>query len=179
MPPSLVPVTGPADPNGSTTIGEVKRDLRAGYRALRRSLPNQAARSVQIWLRVTGLPEVRAASAVLMYESVVGEPRSDAFVTWCAESGKQVELVAGSPAAEMPTDPSRFDAVIVPGLAFTADGRRLGQGGGWYDRFLPRLGADCITVGVCFASLLVGDLPVEPHDVALDRVVTEHQVYGA
>src|SRR5690606_31244362 len=137
-----------------------------------------ATRSVQIWLRVTGLPEVRAAGAILMYRSATGEPDSDAFVAWCHESGKHVELVGNTSTAEFPDDPQRFDAVIVPGLAFTADGWRLGQGGGWYDRFLPLTRDDCTTVGVCFASLLVGDLPVEPHDVRLDRVVTEHHVYG-
>lgn len=172
-------MNGLPDANGASSTSGVKRDLRPGYRALRRSLPNQAARSVQIWLRVTGLPEVRTARSILMYESVVGEPGSAPFIAWCEESGKRVVVVEGSPSADHPSDPSEFDVVIVPGLAFTADGRRLGQGGGWYDRLLLRVRDDCVTVGVCFASLLVGDLPTEPHDVQLDRVVTEHEVYGA
>lgn len=154
----------------------VKRDLRAGYRALRRSLQQQPARSMQIWVRVTGLPEIRAARTVLAFDSVIGEPDTAAFVAWCHETGKQVELVASSPSTPLPDDPGRFDAVIVPGVAFTADGKRLGQGGGWYDRLLPELRPGCLTVGVCFASLLVGDLPVEPHDVPVGVVVTEHAV---
>ena len=42
-----------------------------------------------------------------------------------------------------------------------ADGRRLGQGGGHYDRFLPRLRPDCVTIGACFAEQLVERLPTE------------------
>jgi len=157
----------------------VKRDLRAGYRALRRSLQQQPARSMQIWVRVTGLPEVRAARSVLAFDSVVGEPDTAAFASWCRETGKHVELVASAPDAPMPDDPARFDVVVVPGVAFTPDGKRLGQGGGWYDRLIPQLGEHCLTVGVCFASLLVGDLPVERHDASVQVVVTEHAVIRA
>ena len=70
-------------------------------------------------------------------------------------------------------DPASLDVVVVPGLAFTADGRRLGQGGGHYDRFLPRLRPECRTVGAAFAEQVVDDLPTEPHDVRLDLVVTD------
>ena len=53
-------------------------------------------------------------------------------------------------------DPAWPDVVIVPGLAFTSTGRRLGQGGGWYDRFLVGVRDDCVTVGVCFHEQLRG-----------------------
>jgi 5-formyltetrahydrofolate cyclo-ligase len=70
-------------------------------------------------------------------------------------------------------DPVHLDVVVVPGLAFTADGRRLGQGGGHYDRFLTRVRPDCVTVGAAFAEQLVADLPTDPHDIRLDFVVTD------
>ena len=70
-------------------------------------------------------------------------------------------------------DPASLDVVVVPGLAFTADGRRLGQGGGHYDRFLPRLRPACVTIGAAFAEQLVDDLPTEPHDIRLTLVVTD------
>lgn len=63
--------------------------------------------------------------------------------------------------------------VVVPGLAFTADGRRLGQGGGHYDRFLTGVSPQCLLVGVAFAEQLVMDIPVESHDVVLDAVVSD------
>ena len=78
----------------------------------------------------------------------------------------------GIPAPEGPAiDPTTIDAIVVPGLAFTLDGRRLGQGGGFYDRFLPQTRADCRTIGVCFAEQIVDDLVTEPHDRIVDIVV--------
>jgi 5-formyltetrahydrofolate cyclo-ligase len=63
--------------------------------------------------------------------------------------------------------------VIVPGLAFTAAGERLGQGGGWYDRFLAHVRDDCVTVGVCFTDQVLDRVPTEAHDVRVDHVVTD------
>lgn len=70
-------------------------------------------------------------------------------------------------------DPREIDVAIVPGLAFDAGGGRLGRGGGWYDRFLPRLRADAVKIGVAFEVQIVEGVPVEGHDVRMDWVVTE------
>ena len=71
--------------------------------------------------------------------------------------------------AQAGVDPASLDVVVVPGLAFTADGRRLGQGGGHYDRFLRQLRRGCVTIGAAFAEQLVDDLPHEDHDVRVER----------
>ena len=60
---------------------------------------------------------------------------------------------------------------IVPGLAFTADGRRLGYGGGWYDRFLSAAAPDAISLGVAYQFQMFDDLPMEPHDRPLSAVI--------
>lgn len=78
-----------------------------------------------------------------------------------------------TPTAAEPSDLDSVDVAVVPGLAFTIDGRRLGQGGGWYDRVLAQLAPTATTIGVCFSQQLVDDLPTEEHDVVLDRVVTD------
>ena len=70
-------------------------------------------------------------------------------------------------------DPQSIDAVIVPGLAFTPDGQRLGQGGGYYDQFMPLLRKDCSTIGVCFQEQLVAEVPAEAHDRRVQVVVTD------
>ena len=62
---------------------------------------------------------------------------------------------------------------VVPGLAFTRDGRRLGYGGGWYDRLLALASPDAPRVGVAYSFQIVDSLSVEPHDVLLTEVVDE------
>ena len=59
---------------------------------------------------------------------------------------------------------------IVPGLAFTRKGARLGYGGGWYDRFLSAA-AGAISLGVAYPFQIFDELPVEGHDIALADVV--------
>ena len=69
--------------------------------------------------------------------------------------------------------PESAVAILVPGLAFDAQGGRLGRGGGFYDRFLEVADATVRRIGVCFACQLVDRVPVEAHDVRLDAIVTE------
>lgn len=64
-----------------------------------------------------------------------------------------------------------IDLMVVPGVAFTASGDRLGRGKGFYDRYLSRRGFRAYCVGVCYAHQLVEELPTEPHDKAVDMVV--------
>lgn len=76
------------------------------------------------------------------------------------------------PAQPVTVPPEKVDVWIVPGLAFTAEGARLGYGGGWYDRLLAASDARALKIGVAHAFQIVGHLPVEPHDIRLDRIVT-------
>jgi 5-formyltetrahydrofolate cyclo-ligase len=73
---------------------------------------------------------------------------------------------------EQEPDPQTPDLVVVPGVAFTADGQRLGQGGGWYDRFLLGIGDLTQTVGACFSEQIRGELPSEDHDVSVHHVIS-------
>ena len=69
-------------------------------------------------------------------------------------------------------EPTDVAAWIIPGLAFTNDGRRLGYGGGWYDRLLATSEEESLKIGVAHEFQLVDKLPQEPHDIILDRIVT-------
>ncbi|MEM9131485.1 MAG: 5-formyltetrahydrofolate cyclo-ligase [Actinomycetota bacterium] len=60
-------------------------------------------------------------------------------------------------------------AVLVPGLAFDREGRRLGRGAGYYDRFLARLGPSTLRIGIT-GGYLVAQLPVDAHDVAMTHL---------
>jgi 5-formyltetrahydrofolate cyclo-ligase len=61
----------------------------------------------------------------------------------------------------------------VLGLAFTRDGRRLGYGGGWYDRLLADAPRGAEMLGVAYSFQVVEDLPAEPHDITLTAVVDD------
>lgn len=134
---------------------------------MRRAVVDPERRSAMICERVSGLAVVRAAQRVMVFTAIPGEPDMSPFARWCAAEGKETSVPEDDPAPEWP------DVVIVPGLAFTADGRRLGQGGGWYDRFLAARRQDCVAVGVGFREQLLESVPTEQHDVVLDLVVTD------
>ena len=68
-----------------------------------------------------------------------------------------------------------IDFAVVPCLSFDRKGRRLGQGGGYYDRFLAH--ADCCTVGLIRAAFLLDALPAEWNDVPVSAVITEDGVF--
>ena len=68
-------------------------------------------------------------------------------------------------------EPKNVYAWIIPGLALTRSGKRLGYGGGWYDRFLASAPKGAIKIGVAHSFQIVDDLPSEPHDIQLTDVV--------
>lgn len=63
-----------------------------------------------------------------------------------------------------------IDLVIVPGVAFTLDGKRLGRGKGYYDRFLPKL-PNAFRLGVCFDFQVLDILPVDSFDQQMDEII--------
>lgn len=67
------------------------------------------------------------------------------------------------------------EIIIVPGLGFTKTGKRLGRGKGFYDRYLENHSA--IKIGIAFEAQLESDLPVDAHDVLMNFVVTDQQIY--
>jgi 5-formyltetrahydrofolate cyclo-ligase len=69
------------------------------------------------------------------------------------------------------------DVVFVPLMGFTAELERLGQGGGHYDRWLADH-PDTLAIGLAWDAQQVETLPTEPHDIALDAVVTPTRLYG-
>ncbi len=60
--------------------------------------------------------------------------------------------------------------MLLPGVAFTGDGRRLGRGGGFYDRYLEKDRGNLILAGTAYPCQIVDELPAEPHDILMDKV---------
>ena len=173
-----------------------KAELRRRMRQVRDMVGDHLMRSVQLWAAVAELPEYRAAGTVMAFVGAKGEPDTDPLCARLARDGKRLllprvedgRLVVGDGAAPRtvsrfgisePTGPalplSVVEFVIVPGLAFTPAGDRLGYGAGFYDVFLSALATAAPgvpNVGVCFTEQLVDVMPVEPHDVRVQQVVS-------
>lgn len=83
------------------------------------------------------------------------------------------------PLAELCNLPGRISGIkslqliIIPGLAFDEQGRRLGRGKGFYDRFLARLFPQTLLIALAREAQIVPKVPTEPHDKSVDFVVTE------
>ncbi|CAK7909322.1 5-formyltetrahydrofolate cyclo-ligase [[Candida] anglica] len=88
-----------------------------------------------------------------------------------------LEPVDGKDALEQ----GNLDLIVVPGVAFTKEGKRLGHGAGFYDEFLSvyfeKFGKLPYLIGVGLKVQLVDELPTEAHDWTLDCVVVENEVY--
>lgn len=81
----------------------------------------------------------------------------------------------GEPGKEV--DPQQLDLVMVPGVGFTREGARMGNGQGYYDRLLDRVRLDAPLIALAFECQIFPELAVSPHDVYMDKVITETAVY--
>ncbi len=158
----------------------------------------RAARSADLAESVLGSRAWREARCVLAYAALADEP--DLLPLWKAPGGRVLCLPrtlpewrleahrAGDPCGLRPgrfgvrepaDDPGtrvsveKIDLILVPGLAFTSGGFRLGRGAGYYDRFLSTPGLVAGKIGIGFAFQLVPEIPVESHDMRLDGVITD------
>jgi 5-formyltetrahydrofolate cyclo-ligase len=150
------------------TIIDEKSQMRAEIRKWRRGLESAEIdhRSAVICEALITAVKSSTPSSVMVFDSVPGEPRLEIFREWLREHGIEIAVPEDDP------NPRNIDVVVVPGVAFTADGHRLGQGGGWYDRFLSDVGGETVTIGVCFAEQVVSVVPQEPHDISVRRVIS-------
>ena len=187
-----------------STITAEKAALRARLRTLLSSLsPEQRRESDRALLdRFLALPQVADAHTLLLYSSMGTEPDTARLLEPLWARGKRLCLPRCLPGNQMEarfvqresvlvphpwgmlepgTDcplaaPADIDLVLVPGLAFDRSGGRLGQGGGYYDRWLA--GFSGRTVALCRELVLLDRAPREGHDRPVDLVVTEGAVYG-
>ncbi len=183
--------------------GADKPALRA-WAGRRRAGMDWDALSRPLVERLAALPELAAARDVLLYLAMPGEVRVEGLAEgdtgrgrrWYAPRcapGRRLALHPYTPGVtplrrgpfgirepdpeQTPeADPLTLDLVIVPALLLSERGDRLGHGGGYYDRFLPRLAPGCVAAGVLPETLVLPELPRDPWDLRLRVVVTEAQV---
>lgn len=189
----------------SGELKRAKRDVRRTAIARRDALDEdeRTARSDVITARFMALPEVEAAACVLAFWSFGSEVSTAALIDALLDRGTVVALPriadgelkaaayrrgdplvhtsfgAFEPERGAVVDPATIDAIAVPGVAFDRAGRRVGYGGGFYDRFLARTREDAARIAVAFALQLSppGEaLPAGHHDLTVHLVVTESEV---
>lgn len=74
-------------------------------------------------------------------------------------------------------DPRQLDLVMVPGVAFDRTGARMGHGKGYYDKLLQHARPDAPLVALAFECQLFDEIPTAPHDIFMDKIITEKAVY--
>jgi 5-formyltetrahydrofolate cyclo-ligase len=78
---------------------------------------------------------------------------------------------------ERQVDVKSLDIVMVPGVAFTREGARMGHGKGYYDKLLEHARPDAPLVALAFECPLFPEIPTQAHDVFMDKIITEKGVY--
>ncbi|MDQ6625516.1 MAG: 5-formyltetrahydrofolate cyclo-ligase [Verrucomicrobiota bacterium] len=133
----------------------------------------RASRSEQICDRIAASEAWQRSRVVLLFAPMRTEPDIAALHNVATQSGKQVAVIPNTVRLESEIElPLTPDLVLVPGLAFTKDGRRLGRGGGFYDRLLAGHLENAWKVGVCFELQLRDEIPQEQHDALVDIVIS-------
>jgi len=190
-----------ADSGSEEALRSAKKALRASVIARRDALDAETRNrdSRIITAKLLALPQYLAAGVVCAYASFGSEFDSAAFCSDVVASGKRLllprinraarvlewrevgnldsDLVAGvwgirEPAERCPiVPPSAVEFLLVPGVAFTAAGGRLGYGGGFYDRLLAGLNAKTPRIAAAFDLQIVESIPTGPSDQRVHLVV--------
>lgn len=185
---------------------EAKRELRRTALCRRRSLTpeDREIYSKAIWQKLKSQPVFLDAQYVFAYASMADEVQTDMILQGMLSEGKRVflpyiagercmeaveltamsDLVVGAygiravaAASGNPGVLRAFDLVLVPGVAFSSSGARLGMGGGYYDSFLPHA-SKAFRIALAYQCQIFDDVPVEQHDCKMDMVITENRIWS-
>lgn len=168
-----------------------KQELRRHIRTLKQ----QYLTGGQTPCEVCATSHLASSHIIMLYNALSDEVPTQALMDKLVAQGKTVllpcvindtdmelrrytgpqDLQTGSfgilePTGELFTDYDTIDVAIVPGMAFDAEGHRLGRGKGYYDRFLSRV-PHLYKIGLCFSWQLVDHVPYDEHDIKMDEVI--------
>ena len=178
----------------------LRREMLARRRAL--STAERTRASKMICARVQALTVLQEARTMMLYASTEEEINLYPLMEVLLTEGRRIvlpEITGGGvmearelPAMDALTDgtfgilspdpmrgnivaPEEIDVIIVPGAAFDENGGRLGLGGGYYDRFLPRAG-NAVRLVLAFDFQIVPDVPMGAQDARVDVILTERRM---
>ncbi|HAY82006.1 MAG TPA: 5-formyltetrahydrofolate cyclo-ligase [Planctomycetaceae bacterium] len=188
-------------------LAEKKNRIREQAHANRRAQPEKDTLSRQIVAKFMALPEYEAAETVMFYVDVRAEVRTRHDLEAALASGKRIvvpycldgelelfhleameELELGmykilEPRSELRErnekhlQPQDLDLIMVPGVAFDQEGGRTGHGKGYYDKLLEHARPDTPLVALAFECQMFEGIPMQAHDIYMDKVITETDVY--
>ena len=170
---------------------DIRRPAKSAVKAL--TAQQKADKSTLILSRIASSESIKSAKTVALYASLSDEVQSFELIELLSQT-KRVVLprVAGNdmdfypytpsslkvgafgieePQGSEPISPDEIDVIVVPGVAFTTDGKRCGRGKGYYDKYLSRSGFRAIKIGVCYTEQLAENIPNEPHDIVMDYMI--------
>jgi len=176
----------------------LRQEIKAAAVALDEGYTKEA--DLEIFSHVAGLSEYEQAGTLFCFVGTSGEIDTAPILEDALRRGKRVgvprcisrgimevreirslrDLEAGKygimePGAHAPViQAEEINLAIVPCMSCSHDGRRLGYGGGYYDRYLGRTRA--VKAVICRERIMRADIPVEPHDQLMDMVISEHGV---
>ena len=196
----------PMNKRSDDPIAAAKRALRARLRDELQAMDagERADASARACSRVISMPAFASACSIMAYLPLPGEADSTPLIERALRERKNVcvphvdwesRAMQAARVASLDSDQFKVDRhgvrvprvietvaiesialVIVPGLAFDERCRRLGRGGGFYDRFLARLPATIPTIGLAFERQVVPELPCALHDAGVHMVATEKRL---
>ena len=183
-----------------------KQAIRQAIQEIRDLIPSEErkAKTLEIAERFFGLKEYRDAKNILIYYPFRSEIDTTVIITRAITDGKRVILprISGKtlelfyvkdikkdlrPGTYGIMEPDRDscvpakyaepDLVVVPGVGFDRHKNRLGYGGGFYDRLLPKLSKNIQKIALCFQVQIVDLLPSFTHDIRVDKVISENESF--
>lgn len=185
------------------SISERKKGLRQKMLAMRRALSanETESRSSSLKENILSLLEYKNAKKIMAFLAMKGESNLDGFIRQALLDGKEVyipvclperQMEAGRlidmehfekgplglrnlPAGYEVTSPESLDLVLIPGLAVSQEGIRLGMGAGYYDRYLARVPFEK-RVAALWDFQVISDIPSEPFDQKIAKIVTDKSV---
>ena len=178
---------------------QLRRDAAARVRTLPEGYLRRAGQDIA--RRIAALPEYARARTVLAFAGTDREIDTEPLLRQALADGKQLALplctgpgrmearlvsdlarlrpgafgIPAPPSEGAPLPPEEIDLAVVPCVACDRTGRRLGHGGGYYDRWLAIYAGAAVLV--CPEAMLLDAVPQEPFDAPVPLVVTERAVY--